>query len=85
MQITTVAGPSYWASYFVNGDASGLTPQEREQADAWLKREGVDVLDVARDDGGNGIEPRFTWSYRLYAPECGYSGGEVIDYVCRVL
>lgn len=69
-------GPSYWASYFVNGDASGLTPEEKAKADAWLEREQVAV--VCLDDG----EPWFTWSYRLYAPECDCGGGEVVEYIC---
>lgn len=31
----TETGPSYWASYFVNGDCSGLNNKEIKLADAW--------------------------------------------------
>lgn len=31
--------PSYWASYLINGDSSGLEPGEREQIHAYLDRE----------------------------------------------
>lgn len=27
--------PAFWASYFINGDASGLTDAEQRDADAW--------------------------------------------------
>ena len=82
VEFNTITGPDFWASYFVNGDASGLNAQEKAQADAWLKREGVaHVVDVARDDDGEGREPRFTWCYDLYAPELDCCGGSVIDYI----
>ena len=32
--------PSAWASYFINGDASGLEDEEQAQADAFLARLG---------------------------------------------
>jgi hypothetical protein len=38
-QTVTGYAPSYWASYLVNGDASGLEPDEVAKADqfaAWL-------------------------------------------------
>jgi len=48
-QFETVTGtaPSHWASYFVNGDASGMDDSEIAQADefaAWL---GGDIVDCA--------------------------------------
>lgn len=77
-----VTGPAYWASALVNGDRSGLGAEECAQLDAWLKREGrPNIVDVARDDDGNGQDPRFTWHFRLYAPECDCDGGEVLDYL----
>lgn len=41
MALETVTGtaPSYWASYFINGDSSGMEDEEIRQADAfadWL-------------------------------------------------
>ena len=32
--------PMYWASYLINGDATGLEDGEQEQIDAWCKSEG---------------------------------------------
>ncbi len=85
MKFHTVTGPVYWASYFVNNDASGLEPQEKARADAWLERNKVvNVVDVARDEDGEGKEARFTWSYQLYDPLADCSGGEVVDYICEL-
>lgn len=36
-----VTAPSHWASYFINGDASGLETEEQLQADKFLKRQGL--------------------------------------------
>ena len=33
--------PSAWASYLVNGDASGLEEYEKAEADAFLAKEGL--------------------------------------------
>lgn len=79
-----VTGPVHWASYLINGDASGLSDEEQAQAAAWLEREGVEIIDVARDEDGREYEPWFTWSYDLYAPETNCKGGNVIDYVAIV-
>ena len=46
MQTLTLIAPSHWASYLVNGDASGLERNEVRCADAWLASRGVaHVLD----------------------------------------
>jgi hypothetical protein len=74
----TVTGPAYWASYFVNGDASGLTPDERRMADQWLTREGVRIVGAVDD-----AESRFTNSYQLYDPASVYTSGDVLDYVAE--
>jgi hypothetical protein len=34
--------PAYWASSIVNGDDSGLEDGEREQIDAFIKKEGLE-------------------------------------------
>lgn len=83
IRVSTITGPDYWASYFINGDASGLSAAEKAQADAWLVREGVKIVDVARDENGEPDSPRFTWHMRMYAPELGVDGGSVIDYVAH--
>jgi hypothetical protein len=40
----TATAPSYWASYLINGDASGLEYPEIAQADAFLARQGGYVV-----------------------------------------
>ena len=80
----TITLPAYWASALVNGDYSGLTDSEAaicREYEARLAADGLSIADVARDDDGEGQEARFTWSYRLYCPEAGCDGGEVLDYI----
>jgi hypothetical protein len=81
-KVWELTGPAYWASAIINGDRSGLEPDERQRLDAWLARElgpNDDIVDVARDDEGQGLDPRFTWDFDLHGGEC--RGGEVIDYI----
>lgn len=33
--------PAYWASYLINGDASGLDDAEARECDAWIARIGL--------------------------------------------
>ena len=82
MQTDTVTLPAYYASAFINGDYSGLDDAEAAHASEIVGRlalDGWEIVDVARDEEGNGQEPRFTWSYRLY--EGNASGGDVLDYI----
>lgn len=82
IQVTTATAPSYWASYLVNGDHSGLSHDEKMHADMWLYRNRPwYVVDVVRDDNGEAYEDRFTWSYDLYDLMATVRGGSVIDYV----
>lgn len=84
IEVDTVTLPSYWASALVNGDDSGLEDNEIAMVEAACGRLAADgwyVVDVARDDDGNGEDARFTWSYQLYCPEADCSGGDVLDYV----
>jgi hypothetical protein len=75
--IYVATGAACWASYFINGDASGLTDEERKLADAWCERElGPNAAIV---DCG---EPYYTSHYDLYTGD-KYHGGDVVDY--RVL
>lgn len=70
-----VTGAEYWASYLINGDASGLTPEEKAACDNWLSIElepGETIVDC-EDEG------RFTWSYDLHT-HTGIRGGSVLDY-----
>ena len=65
--------PSYWASYLINGDDSGLEDGEKQRIDAYLCQEGID--DVMLDDDE---ESYFSWSCDLYGSE--YPGGDLIEY-----
>lgn len=81
-EVDSVTAPSAWASALVNGDESGLDDEDREALRRWagkLAADGWYVVDVARDEQGDVVDPRFTWSYRLYGGTAG--GGEVMDYV----
>jgi len=40
-RIVELTAPSYWASYLINGDASGMDDEEITACDAWIKREGL--------------------------------------------
>lgn len=51
LQVMTATAPSHWASYLINGDASGMEGEEQAQCDAWIEREGLG-LPVSCDDAG---------------------------------
>jgi hypothetical protein len=70
-------GAAYWASYFVNGDSSGMDDEEIVAADKWLEFNNVAfVVDV---EG----EPHFSNLYGLYADD-RFQGGDLIEYVFQV-
>lgn len=76
---TEATGASHWASYFINGDASGLTSEEKAQADAWLAQQApwYPVADIEDSD-------RFTWFYELHTGiPC--AGGNVTDYIMHMV
>ena len=84
MKTDTSTLPAYWASYLINGDASGMTDDElvlaHKAEQLLLTHGGWRVVDVARDADGDPIEARFTWAFEIY--EGGdASGGDVLDYV----
>lgn len=69
----TITLPTFWASYLINGDASGLSESERLAIEDYLGREEIPrgaFVDVG--------EARFTWHYQLYGGSC--AGGEVSEY-----
>jgi hypothetical protein len=41
MNTITLTAPSAWASYLINGDASGIEDAEQAQADAWIEHVGM--------------------------------------------
>ena len=54
MQTLEITAPSHWASYLINGDASGLEPEDKAACDAWIKREGVGIPVSCEDAGFRG-------------------------------
>lgn len=46
-----ITAPSAWASYLINGDASGIEAEDVAAADAWIERQGVG-LPVSCEDAG---------------------------------
>jgi hypothetical protein len=80
IEVSEVTGPAFMASALVNGDTSGLNADDLAAYNAFV--EGLRdwrVVDVARDKEGNGIDPRFTWLFRMYGGNA--EGGDVIGYV----
>lgn len=41
LTLTRYVAPSAWASYLINGDASGISNDDERAADAWLARLGL--------------------------------------------
>ncbi len=85
IRVETITLPAAWASALVNGDFSGLDNMERQRCERYvaeLANDGWHVIDVARDDDGEGLESRFTWSFNLYGGDC--QGGDVLDYIAHV-
>jgi len=84
IKTTTVTLPAFLASALVNGDETGLEPNDEKvlaQVLATLKADNLEVYDVVRDADGNADEARFTWSYRLYGGDA--NGGDVLDFVAH--
>ena len=67
-------GVAYWASYLINGDASGMNDSEIALCDAWQKSiEPYYVVGIVEDS------ERFTWHGELYGADC--AGVTVCDYI----
>ena len=80
--VSIETGAAHWASYLVNGDSSGLDPQEIELADKWAAALAPAYVVAIADceETGQSQDPRFTWHYALHTgADC--AGGEVVDYV----
>jgi hypothetical protein len=75
-EIRKITGAAYWASYIINGDASGLAPREKALCHAWMRRElcpEESIVDC-------GEESHFSWFYGLYTGDDSCSGGDVLEY-----
>jgi hypothetical protein len=51
MQLATLTAPTAWASYLINGDASGLEDAEVTTINVWLTAEGVGYCVNCTDAG----------------------------------
>jgi hypothetical protein len=50
IEVDTVKAPIYWASYLINGDASGMEDHEIAECDAWSDSlDGWYVVDCTDD------------------------------------
>lgn len=68
IETVTYKLPAHWASYLINGDASGLEDGEQAVIDAWMVKEGnPHICDCG--------ESYFSWTN-----EATSLGGDVCDY-----
>jgi hypothetical protein len=74
MTTITLSLPAYWASYLINGDPSGLEPDEQEQIDAFLAREGL----------GSPVSCSEEASFSRYNDAHTALAGNVLDYTFLV-
>jgi hypothetical protein len=72
---THIVAPAAWASYLINGDASGLSRLELTAAQAWLRREGVRIVGIEP-----GAESYFCAAGRVHVPELDADGFDALDY-----
>ena len=85
IEVSEVTLPAYYASAFVNGDFSGIeTDDERQHVQGILDSlasDGWAIVDVKRDEEGNGEEPRFTWLFQMYN---GYPSEAHVAVTCWI-
>ena len=68
----TVTAPSFWASYYVNADASGFEDDELKAADQfhdWLAKNEPNLSCVDAEDAGF-IHYHDAFSFYPYAADC---------------
>ena len=68
MNTETYILPAYWASYLINGDASGLSNDEQAECDAWTDN----------NPGGNCVD--VGESYFARSNDAGTIAGDVAEY-----
>ena len=69
-----IDAPDYWAPYLINGDATGLSDEDREDADQYFN--GYYVVDVSEDSW-------FSWNGRANGSR--FSGCTLATYTVEVL
>lgn len=67
--------PSYWASYLINGDASGLEDNEQEQIDTWVERQRKNLNTTLFSCTDCSEESAYSWRN-----DATNLGGDVCDY-----
>lgn len=77
MGLETVTGtaPSHWASYFINGDSSGMEESEIEQADKFAEWLGGSIVDC--EDVG------FMWTHDAMRV-CGALASDCQEYTALI-
>lgn len=92
METDTITLPAYWSSALVNGDDSSFDMLDdefaaRERAAVAyvldeLADDGWSVVDVARNDEGEPMDPYFSRHYHWHHPDpgAGVTGGDVLEY-----
>lgn len=76
IKVETYTAVAFWACYFINGDCSGMEPDEIALADKWLESIAPYYPVCIVDDS-----ERFTWSGLLYGSD--RAGVTVCDYNCH--
>ena len=75
-----ITGLTYWASYLINDDASGMEDAELDQCHRWMRENRVRHVVSMADDS-----ERFTNRAGLL---CGvalpFDGADVCEYVCEL-
>lgn len=61
--------PSYWASYIVNGDDSGMSVEEREACEDWIASLGNNIYCHAADPYGF-VHKHDAFKFMPYAADC---------------
>lgn len=51
IEVETTIAPAYWASYLVNGDASGMEEDELAKCDKWLAHQTKEGWRVVSCEG----------------------------------
>lgn len=81
IQVRTYTLPQYWASYLVNGDASGLDAGEKAKADKWLAATAAEFLSFGIVSTVDDSEQDFAPAWRF---DCATLAGAAVDYVAHV-
>lgn len=68
MTVTKRTAPSSWASYLINGDASGIEDSDKREADAWIAGEALG-MPVSCEDAGFMRGHDAMWACH-YAADC---------------